>query len=528
MIELLTSAQMRAIEQAAMAAGSVTGLDLMERAGRGVLAAVLRWRPLLAQGAHRAHVLCGPGNNGGDGYVIARLLAARGWQVTVFALGAPTTQDAQANAARWDGPVMPLRLDVWRGAGEADLYVDALFGTGLTRAPVGDALEVLQYWGGNAAFFRSRSVAVDAPSGLCLDSGRPLAGTGTLPAVGLTVTFECPKLGHYLAEGPEACAALDVVDLGLARWRGPASEGETEQQKAYLVTREVAPGTTAPILRFDKSQGHKYSHGHMVVVSGGMGRSGAARLAARGALRVGSGAVTVAAPGSAMLECAAQLTAIMLRKCDSAEDLSTLLKASRASVLVIGPGFGLADRHADCIAAALRSRLPCVLDADALTLLAERDDLRALLHPDCVLTPHMGEFRRLFPDLEARLLAPAEAGGPAVSKVDVARAAAKALGCTVLLKGADTVVADGQGPVFVHAAVYDRAAPWLATAGAGDVLAGLIAGQIAQGAPGALAAAQGAWLHAEAARAFGPGLIAEDLSEQIPQVLRQMESAPPS
>lgn len=540
MIELLTSAQMRAIEKGAMDAGVVTGVQLMERAGAGVLAKGLAWRPELATGRHRALVCCGPGNNGGDGYVIARLLRERGWEVRVLALGSAKTPDAQEAAGKWAGPVAPLSLAAFRAQAPADLYVDALFGTGLVRAPEGELLSLLRYWGdagGEGPYFRARTVAVDAPSGLCLDSGRPLAGQGTVPSVGLTVTFEAPKLGHFLADGPQVCHQLEVVDLGLAAWRATAGHPvRLVDRKAWAVP--VTPDVDADLLTFDKGQGHKYEHGHVIVCAGGMGRSGAARLAAKAALRVGAGAVTLAAPGNAMLECAAQVTSIMLRKCDGPDDLAALLSDAKATSVVIGPGLGLKQKHEDLVKAALRSGLACVLDADALTMLARSGDLRDLVHARCVLTPHMGEFARLFPDLAARLSPSVLVQGnaaqdrgqgarpdvPAVSKVDVTREAARRIGCTVLLKGPDTVIADADGTAFVHASVYDRAVPWLATAGAGDVLAGMIAGQVAIGHSLLHAAARGAWLHTQAARAFGPGLIAEDLPEMVPTVLRNAQS----
>ena len=276
-----------------------------------------------------------------------------------------------------------------------------------------------------------------------------------------------------------------------------------------------------PSRQVTKTAGHKYDHGHALVLTGGFGRTGAARLAARAALRIGAGLVTVAAPGSAMMECAAHLTAIMLRRCDDADALEALLEDDRVNALCLGPGLGADARAAGLVATALAAGRATVLDADALTLIAGDDALRARLHDGCVLTPHGGEFARLFPDISARLQAAAPSG-PAFSRVDAAREAAAQAGCTVLLKGPDTVVADPSGRASVNAAAYDRAAPWLATAGAGDVLAGMIAGLLARGLPVHDAAASAAWLHVEAARTFGPGLVAEDLPETLPAVLRTL------
>jgi len=273
-----------------------------------------------------------------------------------------------------------------------------------------------------------------------------------------------------------------------------------------------------------KSAGsHKYTHGHALILSGPMGRSGAARLAARGALRVGAGMVTVAAPGSAMMECATQLTAIMLRKCDDAEGLAVLLQDDRINALCLGPGLGL-ERAKALLSAALEPANPraLVLDADALSACADAPEtLFEMLHPACILTPHEGEFARLFPDL-ARRLREEPTSGPAWSKVEATREAAKRAGCVVLLKGPETVIADENGRAAINSATYDRAAPWLATAGSGDVLAGIITGLLARGFPAMQAAETGAWLHVEAALEFGPGLIAEDLPEALPAIFRRL------
>jgi hydroxyethylthiazole kinase-like uncharacterized protein yjeF len=279
----------------------------------------------------------------------------------------------------------------------------------------------------------------------------------------------------------------------------------------------------ASLLRKSSDQ-HKYDHGHALIVSGGMGRTGAARLAARGALRIGAGLVTVAAPGSAMMECATQLTAIMLRRCDDAAGLAGLLTDVRLNALCLGPGLGLGPDMRDLVACALRPpgdgvARAVVLDADALSVFADDPAaLFALLHPRVVLTPHGGEFARLFPDLDH-----SADDGAALSKVAATRIAAVRAGCVVLLKGADTVIAAPDGRTAIHGADQGQAAPWLATAGTGDVLAGFITGLLARGIDPMAATETATWLHAACARAFGPGLIAEDLPEMLPQVLRALE-----
>jgi hydroxyethylthiazole kinase-like uncharacterized protein yjeF len=505
--ELLTAAEMRAAEAAAIARGAATGRELMERAGRAVAAAVRAEWPELARAPHRAVVLCGPGNNGGDGYVVARELAAEGWEVTVAALGDPgrLPPDAAAMRAAWQGATVPADPLPAAALAEADLVVDALFGTGLARP-----LEGLGALLAALAASPARVVAVDVPSGLCADSGRVLGRAGG-PGAGsvradLTVTFHRAKPGHYLAEGPAACGRLVVADIGIAP---PGAS------PAPAALRLAAP---APAL-FDKRGGHKYAHGHALILAGGPGEGGAARLSARGALRIGAGLVTVACPLPALAENAARLDTVMLRPLHDGAALARLLDDRRFTALCLGPGMGYA-RARDLVPVALGSGRAVVLDADALSAWAE--DPRALfarLHPGVVLTPHGGEFARLFPDLAERLSAPATAG-PAWSKVEATREAARRAGCTVLHKGPDTVIAAPDGRAVLSAAVYERAAPWLATAGSGDVLAGFICGLLARGLEPLDAAEAAAWAHVEAARAHGPGLIAEDLPEMLPRVFR--------
>ncbi|CTQ51181.1 bifunctional ADP-dependent NAD(P)H-hydrate dehydratase/NAD(P)H-hydrate epimerase [Jannaschia donghaensis] len=522
---LLTAAQMRALEQAAIDSGVVTGLELMERAGTGAVDAILDEWPDLAAAPGRAVVLCGPGNNGGDGFVVARVLVGRGWDVEVFLYGdaEKLPPDARVNYERWRevGEVQTLTGRDMDGRGYVpDLTIDAIFGTGLSRTLSWELCDAVKQY---AWTFTqgTRVVALDIPSGLSAESGRripcadppedrlafPTVSPAAALAIDLTLAFHAPKIGHYLGDAPADCGRLRVVDIGL-------NGGATDVETARLVC--------GPFEGVAKASGHKYDHGHAIVLTGGMGLTGAARLAARGALRIGAGLVTCVAPGPAMMECAVQLTAVMLRRCDDAAALADLLEDDRINALCLGPGMGLSDRAGDLIDAALSARRHIALDADALTILAERDDPFAMLHHDCVLTPHGGEFASLFPDIAERLNVPAMEG-PAYSKVDATRDAADRAGCTVLFKGMDTVIADEKGNARINAAVYDRAAPWLATAGAGDVLAGIIAGLLARGLSPLDAASSAAWLHVEAARAFGPGLIAEDLPEMLPQVLAALE-----
>ncbi|WP_035248280.1 bifunctional ADP-dependent NAD(P)H-hydrate dehydratase/NAD(P)H-hydrate epimerase [Actibacterium atlanticum] len=543
MVELLTSAQMRAIENAAIANKTVTGLELMERAGRGVVDAIFAEWPELQAAPHRAVVLCGPGNNGGDGFVIARLLKDWGWEVEVFLYGDPAKlpPDAKTNYERWcemGGVRSELPSDL---GSKPAVVVDAMFGTGVTR-PLTEPSDL--YW---AVYERwavsNRSVhpfsdpvwvAVDIPSGLCSDSGKELeedvldGGALHVPAH-LTVSFHRAKIGHHIANGPLVCGKTVVADIGLEGCSGPLEDAKHPPEGADGCCPAVSPSEIVHLAGAPRDLGkevadHKYSNGHALVLSGGEGKSGAARLAARGALRVGAGLVTVGAPPSGMAECAAQLTAIMLKQIRDSKDLQDVLEDKRLNALCMGPGMGVGRNTREMVLAALASEYPrgVVLDADALTSFADDPaELFAALHHTCVLTPHGGEFARLFPDI-AEALNATPTKGPAYSKVDATRAAAKRAGCVVLFKGPDTVIASPDGRCALNSAAYGRAAPWLATAGSGDVLAGIITGLMARGVSAQSAAEAGAWLHVEAARKFGPGLIAEDLPEQIPAVFRDL------
>ena len=549
MTELLTAAQMRAIEQAAIASGEVTGLELMERAGRGVVEAVFEewpefapsWGPapkpseyLLQDdevGLHRAVVLCGPGNNGGDGFVVARLLKEAGWDVEVFLYGdaGKLPPDARVNYERWGAmdEVLPLSKcysDCWI---HQPLVIDAVFGTGLSR-PIPDELRNVLM-----ATMNCRRVAVDVPSMLSSDTGRMLSQMFAGEAAHLSVTFHNPMVGHFIAEGPINCGRVVCKDIGLNRRAGQrvmgsiphAKNGKKRNPAAVVIGLEgrfYTPEFMQGRSLVDKEDGyHKYDHGHALILSGSVGKGGAARLAARGSLRVGAGAVTLGCPPAALIENAAHLNAVMLRKIKDGHSLTETLEDDRINALCLGPGMGVSDESRGLIEAALKSGRAIVLDADALTLLGRDGPLFAILHDKCVLTPHGGEFARLFPDIADKLAAPATKGPP-YSKVDATREAAKRAGCIVLFKGPDTVIADPSGRCSINASVYERRAPWLATAGSGDVLAGFVTGLMARGFAPMKAAEAGAWLHTECALSFGPGLIAEDLPEELPKVFRAL------
>ena len=476
MTELLTAAQMRAIEQAAIDAGEVTGLELMERAGQSVVEAIFEEWPELKATSHRAVVLCGPGNNGGDGFVVARLLKEWGWEVDVFLYGDPEKlpPDARVNYERWLvlGPAKLMGFPVPRaeifeelwpsvtGHGFSrqgdipDLVVDGLFGTGLDRAA--RSLEHVfalrsdcrpSEWGG------ARWVAVDFPSGLCSDSGRTYRpkDTGTrIPQVldaDLTVTFGYGKVGHYLSTAPKHCGSLVIQPIGLPHrdveeFDDFLAEVELDEF-ATLTSRVWGLGKSE---RHDLHFGHKYDHGHALILSGPAGKGGAARLAARGALRIGAGLVTLGGPTSVWYEHNAQINAIMWREVKGAPGLKEMLEDDdRLNALCLGPGMGLGHGTTHMVRAALEAGRATVLDADALTQFQRAPQvLFDALHENVVLTPHAGEFARLFPDIAEKLDAPATTG-PAYSKVDATREAAARAGCTVLFKGPDTVIANPDG-----------------------------------------------------------------------------------
>lgn len=479
--EIITVAQMRAIDAASARAG-VPIRTLMENAGRAVASAVAA-----RHAVQPVTVLCGPGANGGDGWVAARILHASGWPVEVVSsVARDTLTDATGDAARsFSGPVAPLS-----GSSNATrLYIDALFGAGLSRALEGAARELA------VRLPAEQVVAVDVPSGVRGDDGGAYDATHFKAA--LTVTFLRKKPAHVLAPSRAYCGEVIVADIGT-----PA--GILAQQGVDLWENDPVLWT----LPWPSLEAHKHARGHVMVASGGQARTGAARLAARASLRVGAGLVSVLSPADAIAENAAHLTAIMLRLAD--DEVAFAEAARAASALALGPAFGTDDSHYRrlCAALAATPRCPIVLDADAITLLAPMT--HGLASTD-VMTPHLGEFRRAFPGIWSN----------SVSRIEAARAAAAYARCVVLLKGPDTVIAAPNGRAIVNT----TGTPYLATAGSGDVLAGLIAGLIGQGMESFEAAAAGAWLHGKVAERLGPGLIAEDLPENLPRVLRDLAAS---
>lgn len=494
MHELLTTRQMAEADRLTIAGGT-PGIDLMEKAGLAVADAV----------AARFDVNCpvlvaaGPGNNGGDGFVAARLLRERGYPVRLILLGERSRLkgDAAIAAGRWTGEVEAAGS----GFGSPAVVVDALFGAGLDRPLDGKAAEFVEAINQSGAFV----VAVDLPSGINGDSGAVL---GSAVRADATVTFFRRKPGHLLMPGRLHCGPVTVADIGIL---SPV----LETIRPNLFAND--PAVWGSLFPFPKTEGHKYSRGHAVVVSGAMASTGAARLAARAALRAGAGLVTVASPRDALAVNAAASLAVMVREAEGAEGLKSLLSDPRMNAVVIGPGGGTGAEMREKVKVSLSGKRTVVLDADALTSFGDNPKELFTIRSNhsestAIHTPHEGEFQRIFSQIEKI---------PSVKqKLEACLAASHETADIVVLKGPDTVVAAPDG----RAMIADNAPPWLATAGAGDVLAGLIAGLSAQGVPAFEAAAAAVWLHGEAAMEFGPGLIAEDLPETLPKVYRRLHA----
>jgi ADP-dependent NAD(P)H-hydrate dehydratase / NAD(P)H-hydrate epimerase len=541
MHELLTTSEMADADRRAIAL-DIPLLTLMESAGR----AVAETAATMVPAGSSILVLCGPGNNGGDGFVAARLLQNQGFYVSIRLLGMRETLmgDAAHMASRWSGPILEAvpggPPDDLSGSTavhprspplispDTRLIIDALFGAGLSRPLTEKAAGLVR--AANASGLPI--LAVDVPSGLDGNSGSPLRdltpaplrGDGDTITATRTVTFFRRKPGHLLQPGRRLCGTVTVADIGIPSVVLDAIVPRTHAN-APALWRAAFPQFTHDT--------HKYTRGHAVVVSGPADATGAARLGARGALRIGAGLVTLVGNAAATAVNAAHVTAVMLKIAATPEALAEVLADTRRNAVLIGPGAGVGTFTARNVLAALASPAAIVLDADALTSFAPdtqaedapRDAARMGFMtrgdepaPDAarlyegitartapvVLTPHEGEFARLFGALDG-------------SKLDRARAAAATSGAVVILKGADTVIAAPDG----RAAINENAPPWLATAGSGDVLAGFVTGLLAQTMPAWEAACAAVWLHGACATAHGPGLIAEDIPQMLPRVLRE-------
>ncbi|MBI1776909.1 MAG: NAD(P)H-hydrate dehydratase [Proteobacteria bacterium] len=479
---LLSVAEMVRADQITIEHGT-SGDALMERAGAGVAEAIRRgWSP------RPTLILCGPGNNGGDGLVVARHLMSSDWPVRVALLEPPERLkgEARRNLERWDGPLARLGADSLAGA---ELVVDALFGAGLARPLGGLAKDVVERLAGGPPV-----VAIDVPSGIKGDTGEIL---GAAPRAALTVSFFRRKPGHLMLPGRLHCGVVEIVDIGIA-----ASVLSDIRPQIFA----NAPSLWLCRFPWPALDAHKYARGH-ALVRGGSVLTGAARLAALAARRIGAGLVSLAAPSRLQPIYTADQPGTLFHPVDSIEELVQRLADRRITAMLVGPGNGVGPDTEAAVTAALATGRAAVIDADALTVFAGRaGELAGMIRGPAVLTPHEGEFQRLFPE-------PGD-------KLTRARKAADALGAVILLKGPDTVIAEPGG----RAAINENAPPSLATAGTGDVLAGMVVGLLAAGMPAFEAACAATWLHGEAAREFGQGLIAEDLLATLPTVLTTLHA----
>jgi hydroxyethylthiazole kinase-like uncharacterized protein yjeF len=491
-MEVLTTVEMERADRLTIAAGT-PGFALMLSAGQAVAEAA---SDLVEEGP--VLVVAGPGNNGGDGFVAAAELVARGREVSVILMCERDALrgDAASAARGWKYPVLPFTP---HAIGKPALIIDALFGAGLCRAVEGEAHEMIEAINATGV----PVLAVDLPSGV---NGTSAAIMGAGVRATETVTFFRKKPAHLLMPGRLLCGRVRVADIGI----DPRVLEEIRPQ-----TFENTPRLWRKSFPVPRAEAHKYSRGHVLVLSGDIAATGAARMAARGALRAGAGLATVASPRDALAVNATALTAVMVRAIDTAVEFAEALQDRRFNTCVIGPGAGIGMRTIDFVHTALSGQRPVVLDADALTSFADAPDhlfesIKAQHGARVVLTPHEGEFPRLFSDLSNK--------HPGRSKLERVRAAAERSAAVVLLKGPDTTIAAPDG----RATIAANAPPWLATAGSGDVLSGIIAGLLAQGVAAFDAANIGVWMHGEAAREAGPGLIAEDLTEVLPAVHRHI------
>lgn len=486
---VLTADQMIAAEIATFNTG-IAAFTLMLSAGSGLVKAILSKKK-----TGKALFLNGPGNNGGDGWVAAELLRRRGWDVHCAALKLPDGERLCAATEAYN-KYQGKKGDFPNNINDFDVIVDALFGTGLMRNIEGKAGDWIM--ASNQA--KALKIAVDIPSGISSDSGQIL---GTAFVADLTVTFSHKKRGHMLMPGLEYAGEVVVHDIGIS-------------EKAILdvapTVFENTPGLWRDDLPRPSKGGYKHKRGHLLVIGGGVEMAGAARMAARSALRSGAGLVTTLAPKDAILAYAEKQLSVMSKGYGDEKAFSEAIQDKKFGAFVIGPGHGVGENTKDKVLQVLKTGKPCVLDADALTsfsLASFEGDTKTFekaLHKKCVITPHFGEFKRLWPDLDW------------TNKVAAAEEIAQRTGAVCLLKGPDTVISDGKTTIInVHAS------PHLATAGAGDVLAGIIAGFLAQGLDPLTAASIGAWIHGDVSLNLGPGLIADDLIEEIPEVLSKIE-----
>ncbi|MEZ6028995.1 MAG: NAD(P)H-hydrate dehydratase [Hyphomonadaceae bacterium] len=497
---ILTCEEVRAAEQRAVSAG-ISLWALMRKAGQACADVLHAEFPV-----GRVVVLAGPGNNGGDAFVAARRLRDLGRNVWVFDLPPKDVRTAEGQAALNElaGPRQPLE-DMRIAPG--DIVLDGLFGAGLSRPLEGEALWAVEQVNASGASV----VAIDVPSGVNGDVGTV---QGAAVRADVTVTFCCKKPAHVLQPAASLCGDVIPAEIGFGQFADEIGGG---------MLRENGPALWSHALRWPQAAAHKHSRGRLAVVSGGIANTGAARLAAQAGLRSGAGLVTLYCPPAALAVVASSVTAVMVSGFTDAESLET--QTDRANAVVIGPAAGVTPQTRANVEALLRAGRPSVLDADALSVFADDAEALALLTVNgemvrdnegqakgayVVLTPHVGEFERLRPGLLDK----------SPSRITAAVNTAAMTGCVVLLKGPDTVIAAPDG----RAVVNTHATPFLATAGSGDVLAGLVGGLMAQGLSAFDAACAGAWVHGDAGLRAGPGMTSEDLDGSLHETLRELHT----
>ena len=493
MFELLTPNEMAIADQTTIKSGTA-GIELMKNAGSGVADVVKK----LGTNSKRITILAGPGNNGGDGFVVASILKDYGYTVQVGLLGEVQNIKGDAKLAFDDLKETNISISNLTPEiiSEGDIIIDAIFGAGLCREIDGDVAKIIDVVNNS----ENLVVSVDLPSGIDGKTGKILGGAIKASE---TVTFFRKKPGHLLFPGRAHCGNVSVIDIGI-----PNSVLKTVNPNIYCNQIEF---WEEYIPRF-KLTGHKYNRGHSLVFSGPIQSTGAARLCAQAALRVGAGLVTLASPQSALVVNAAHLTAVMIKSVENIEESKQLLADNRINSIAIGPGFGVGERTQEFVSSILEGDQSVVLDADSLTSFSANPTklftlIRKSTTREVVLTPHTGEFFRLFGEsLESE------------NKVECAKQAAKLSQAVVVFKGADTIIADPDGKCAINA----NAPSWLATAGSGDVLAGIICGLIAQSVPAFYAACMGVWIHGEIANKLGPGIISEDLILGIQSVISEL------
>lgn len=522
-LEILKPEQMGEADRLTIEQG-LPGYQLMEVAGQAVTdgAMALLEQVTGSSASGMVCILCGPGNNGGDGFVAARLLEEEGWSVILGCSAEldDLSGDARLAALDWGDEIYPLSPRLWQ---DADMVIDAMFGAGLDRPLKGEFADLVDALNASGL----PVLAVDLPSGVEGASGFV---RGAAVRADHTVTFFRSKPGHLLYPGKALCGQIRCMDIGIepdvldevgcAGFINHPDMWMDSWPEALKPLDVIVPGRLAD---------HKFHRGHCLILSGDEVHSGAARLAARAALRSGAGLVTLAPPANAASVVAGHVTAIMVAPVQDRASLQAVLNERQYDVLLAGPALGRGEQSRELFQVCLEQDAGLVLDADALSMLASDlevgrlsfEDLRGLpaaTSDTLVMTPHEGEFARLFPDLSHRVR---EDKG--MSKIDCAIVAAQRFGAIIVLKGGDSVIAHPNGRAVIHS----KGVPYLATAGSGDVLAGIVAGLMAQGMPGLEAACAAVWLHSKAGILCGPGLIAEDLPDALPAIFHEMFAQPP-